>query len=82
MYHAAARGIRIESVESQLEGDVDLRGFLGLSDEVRKGFQKIRVRFAVKSDASREQLQELTKFSPVYDTIANPVSVSVSIETV
>ena len=82
VYHAAARGIRIESVESQLEGDLDLRGFLGLSDEVRKGFQKIRARFTVKSDASQEQLQELTTFSPVYDTIANPVSVSVTIETV
>ena len=82
VYHAAARGIRIESVESQLEGDLDLRGFLGLSDEVRKGFQKIRARFTIKSDASREQLQELTKFSPVYDTIANPVSVSVSVEKV
>jgi uncharacterized OsmC-like protein len=82
VYHAAARGIRIESVESQLEGDLDLRGFLGLSDEVRKGFQKIRARFTVKSDASQEQLQELTTFSPVYDTIANPVPVSVTIETV
>lgn len=81
VYHAAARGIRIESVESQLEGDLDLRGFLGLSDQVRKGYQYIRATFTVKSNASREQLQELTKFSPVYDTIANPVSVSISIKT-
>jgi uncharacterized OsmC-like protein len=81
VYHAAARGIRIESLESQLEGDVDLRGFFGLSGDVRKGFQQIRARFTVKSDATQEQLEDLTKFSPVYDTIANPVPVSISIKT-
>lgn len=81
VYHAAARGIRIESVESQLEGDLDLRGFLGLSEDVRKGFQEIRVKFMVKSDATKEQLLGLTAFSPVYDTIANPVPVSISIKT-
>jgi uncharacterized OsmC-like protein len=58
VYHAAARGIRIESLESQLEGDLDLRGFLGLSDDVRKGFQAIRARFTIKSDASTEQLED------------------------
>ena len=79
VYHAAARGIRLESVESQLEGDLDLQGFLGLSDQVRRGYKEIRVKFTVKSDASPEQLQELTKFSPVYDIVSNPVPVSISI---
>ena len=37
VYHAAVQGIVIESVESQVEGDIDVRGFFGLSDEVRKG---------------------------------------------
>ena len=81
VYHAAARGIRIESLESQLEGDLDLRGFLGLSGDVRSGFQQIRARFTVKSDATQEQLEDLTKFSPVYDTVAHPVPVSISIKT-
>ena len=81
VYHAAARGIRIESLESQLDGDLDLRGFLGLSGDVRRGFQQIRARFTVKSDATQEQLEDLTRFSPVYDTIANPVPVSISIKT-
>lgn len=79
VYHAAARGIRLESVESQLEGDLDLQGFLGLSDQVRRGYKEIRVTFTVKSDASSEQLQELTKFSPVFDIVSNPVPVSISI---
>lgn len=81
VYHAAARGIRIESVESKLEGDLDLQGFLGLSDEVRRGYKEIRVNFTIKSDASAEQLKELTKFSPVHDIVSNPVPVSISIVT-
>lgn len=81
VYHAAARGIKVESVESKLEGDLDLRGFLGISDQVRKGYQSVRVNFTIKSDASAEQLGELTKFSPVYDILSNPVPVSIHIES-
>lgn len=81
VYHAAARGIRIESVESKIEGDLDLRGFLGLSNQVRRGYKEIRVYFSIKSDASAEQLKELTTFSPVHDIITNPVPVSISIVT-
>jgi uncharacterized OsmC-like protein len=79
VYHAAARGIRIESVESKLEGDLDLHGFLGLSENIRKGYQQIRASFTVKSDASQEQLEDLTKFSPVYDIVSNPVPISIAI---
>ena len=82
VYHAAARGIRVESVESQLEGDLDLQGFLGLSDKVRRGFKEIRAQFKVKSDATAEQLKELTRFSPVHDIVTNPVPVSISVETI
>jgi len=81
VYHAAARGIRIESVESTLEGDLDLQGFLGLSDQVRRGYKEIRVNFTIKTDATAEQLKELTKFSPVHDIVSNPVPVSISIAT-
>ncbi len=81
VYHAAARGIRIESMVSTLEGDLDLQGFLGLSDQVRPGYKNIRARFTVKSDASPEQLRELAKFSPVHDIISNPVPVTIDIET-
>lgn len=81
VYHAAARGIRIESVESRLEGDLDLQGFLGLSDKIRRGYKQIRVHFTIKTDASAEQLQELTRFSPVHDVIANPVPVAITLNT-
>jgi len=46
VYHAAARGIKIEEVESQVEGDVDVRGFLGLDPSVRNGFDNIRMTLA------------------------------------
>jgi uncharacterized OsmC-like protein len=79
VYHAAARGIHIESIESKLEGDLDLQGFLGLSDQVRGGYKQIRANFTVKSDAPAKDLEELTKFSPVYDIVSNPVPVSIAI---
>lgn len=81
VYHAAVRGIEIEAVESKLEGDLDLRGFLGLSDEVRKGYHHVRATFRVKSAAEPELLEELTKFSPVYDIVSNSLPVEVAVET-
>lgn len=81
VYHAAARGIEIRAVESALEGDLDLRGFLGLSKEVRKGYQVVRVNMRVKSDAKPEMLRELAQFSPVYEMISRALPVEVSIET-
>ena len=80
VYHAAARGIRIESIESELKGEIDIQGFLGLSDDIRKGYQNIEVTLRVKSDASAEQLEELATYSPVRDTLANPVPVHVTVE--
>lgn len=81
VYHAAAQGIRIGSVASTLEGDLDIQGFLGLSDKVRRGYKKIRVHFEVETDAPAEQLKELMKFSPVHDIVSNPVPVSIQIDT-
>ena len=81
VYHAASRGIHIESIESKLEGDLDLQGFLVLSDQVRRGYKQIRASFTVKSDASAKDLEELTKFSPVFDIVSNPVPVSIHIES-
>lgn len=81
VYHAAVRGIQIEELESELEGDLDLRGFLGLSQEVRRGFQNIRVNFKVKTDAENlERLKALSKLSPVFDVTSNGTDVTVSIE--
>jgi len=80
VYHAAARGITIRRVESSFEGDIDLHGLLGLDPNVRPGYQNIRVKFKVDSDGTAEELKELVKFSPVCDTVCNPVKVDVEME--
>lgn len=75
-YFAAARGIRIEELESTLEGDIDILGFLGLWPTVRKGAQGIRVTMRVKSDAPAEKLAAPSAFSPVYDTVSHAAPLS------
>ena len=79
--HAAVRGIRIEELEAKLEGDIDLNGFLGLDETVPKGYTEIRARYRVKADPKDlKRLQELTRFSPVFNTITNGAAVNVSVE--
>src|ERR1700733_9015289 len=82
VYHAAARGIHIDEVESSLEGDIDLHGFLELDRKVRNGYQGIRVKFKVKADVPDEKMQEIIQWgplhSPVFDSLTNGVPVSVT----
>jgi uncharacterized OsmC-like protein len=84
IYHAAAQGVVIDEVESTLSGDIDLQGYLGMSEKVRNGYEKIKVTFKVKSDAPREKIRELVelaqKRSPVFDIITNPTPVEVSLQ--
>jgi uncharacterized OsmC-like protein len=82
--HASAKGIIINGVESRYEGDIDLRGFLGLSEEVPVGYKEIRVYFKVDADVSDEQKKELIqmaqKYSPVFNTITKSAPVSVRLD--
>ncbi len=82
--HAAARGITIKSVTSRLEGDLDVQGFLGLSETIPVGYQEIRVSFKIDADISDQEKQELVemtkKYSPVFNTIARPVAVKVGLD--
>jgi uncharacterized OsmC-like protein len=79
--HAAVRGIQIQALESQLEGDIDLRGFLGLADDVAKGFTNIRIKFKVRADVQNlERLKRLTAFSPVLNTITEGATVDIQVE--
>jgi len=84
VYHAAAKGIALKSVESRLEGDIDLRGFLGISKDVRKGYQGIRMVFKIDADVPQEQLEELVQlgptYSPVFDSLTQGVPVSVELD--
>ncbi len=80
---AAARGIKLSMVESRIEGDIDLRGILGLSKEVRNGFQKLRVSFDISGDAPKEQLLQIVEQSKArsaaYDVLSNGVPVEISV---
>ncbi|HSK40490.1 MAG TPA: OsmC family protein [Arenibaculum sp.] len=80
---AAARGVTLDEVESTVEGDIDLRGILGLSGEVRNGFQAIRVAFRVKGDAPEAKLREIVEQSrarsAVYDIVTNGLPVAVTV---
>jgi uncharacterized OsmC-like protein len=84
IYHATARGVQIEELEIELEGELDLRGVLGLSDQVRNGYEGIQATFIVKADASREQIEELVhlaqKHSPVYDMVTHKTPVTAKVE--
>ena len=80
-YNAAAMGVNVKSLEFDLEGQVDLHGFLGLSDKIRPGYEGINVSYKVDCDASPEKVSELwshvRKTSPVLDILTNPVPVSI-----
>ena len=84
VYHAAAKGIKLNAVEARLEGDIDLRGFLGISDDVRRGYENIRIYYKIDADVPDEELEELvqmgTKYSPVFDTFTNPVTVKAQLD--
>jgi uncharacterized OsmC-like protein len=79
--HAAVRGIRLDEVESEIEGDLDLRGYLGLDSEVPKGYTDIRVNFKVRADGiSAERLKRLSMYSPVFNTITQGANVDITVE--
>jgi uncharacterized OsmC-like protein len=79
--HAAVRGIHIEELESELEGDIDLQGLLGLSNDVPRGFTDIRIKFKVKADVDNlERLKRLTEYSPVLNTITHGANVDIRVE--
>jgi len=84
--HAAAKGIEVRKVESRYEGDLDVRGFLGISEEVPVAYQKIVVYFRIDSDISEDQKEELVKmaqkYSPVFNSIKKAVPVEVQLDKV
>lgn len=84
-YNAAARGITIRELRFKTEGELDLHGFLGLSETIRPGFEKIRFDVWVDADAPRATLEELCAYvqrtSPVLDIVRNPVPVTVTLRS-
>jgi uncharacterized OsmC-like protein len=79
--HAVARGITIREISTYLEGEVDLRGLLGLDESIPAGYEQIRIRIDVKADCSDAELDDLLAYaqqhSPICNTICRPVPVTV-----
>jgi uncharacterized OsmC-like protein len=80
---AAARGVTLREIKAEVEGDIDLRGLLGISDSVRNGYERIRVRFDLTGDAPREKLAEILEQSKsrsaVLDVITGRVPVEITL---
>jgi uncharacterized OsmC-like protein len=78
--NAAVRGITVNSLRVDVEGDLDLAGFFGIDDEVSPGFSTIRTRVHLDADAPREQLEALhahvLKTSPVGHILRRPLEVT------
>ncbi|MEL7119697.1 MAG: OsmC family protein [Bacteroidota bacterium] len=81
VYNASAMGIEIKDLSFSLEGELDLHGFLGLSEEIRPGYKNIVVTIHADTNASEEAFRNLlthvTKTSPVLDIITQPVPVEI-----
>jgi uncharacterized OsmC-like protein len=82
---ASARGVKLSAVESRIEGSMDLRGILGLSDEVRNGYEKIRVTFKLSGDAPPEKLRAIVEQSrsrsAVFDVLTQGTPIDIEVET-
>ena len=85
VYVAAARKVHLTEVESTLEGDMDARGSLGLDDDFRNGFERIRVSFRIQGEGPPEKLRELaaraSQRSVVFGMVTNGVPVAIEVET-
>ena len=82
VYHAAARGIALDGLETTIQGDLDLHGFLGLDSSTRPGYEQIRVTITATGDFDDNQLAELAslvRYSPVRDIVTNPVPVAIDV---
>ena len=80
---AAARGVNLESVESTVEGDIDLNGILGLSDDVRNGYEQIRISFKLRGDEPEKLakvVEQSRKRSAVFDVLTNGVPVAIAVD--
>jgi uncharacterized OsmC-like protein len=80
--HAMARGITIRALSSELEGDLDVQGLLGLDERVAPGYESIRIKLRVEADCSDRELDDLLVYaqqrSPVCNTVCRPVPVTIT----
>lgn len=80
---AANRGVQLHSVKATVAGDMDMRGILGIDPEVRNGYDSIQVTYQIEADATREEIEGIVaqsqKRSAVFDALANPTTIEVTV---
>jgi uncharacterized OsmC-like protein len=85
VYHAAARGIRIDRIESKLEGNLDLRGLLAMPGAKRNGYEKVVFTMKIEGSGTPEEMAEIVRFgqshSPVFDIVSNGTMIDVRVES-
>jgi uncharacterized OsmC-like protein len=81
--HASVQGIQIEALDISAEGEMDARGFFGVSEEVNRGYNKINVEIRAKTNTDEESLRKMLNYSPVYEMVSKaiPVEVKITIES-
>ncbi|MEX1109004.1 MAG: OsmC family protein [Dongiaceae bacterium] len=83
---AAIRGIKLESVEIETQGELDLRGFLGIDPDVKPGYDRLHYTVRIKGNGTTEQFREIhetvIKTSPNYFNIAKPVAIDADLVVV
>ena len=77
--HASAQGISLDELDISAEGHMDARGFFGVSDEVRRGFNRIEVDIRARTSADEETLRKLASYSPVYEMVSRAIPVKLNI---
>lgn len=82
VWHAAARGIHVEAIDTWVEGDIDLQGWFGIARDLRPGYSEIRVSIDLEAEVPDETLDQLvglgTEYSPLFDTISRGTRVAVT----
>jgi uncharacterized OsmC-like protein len=81
VYQATVRGIYIDAIECSVEGDIDLRGFLGLDETVARGYEEIRVSVDIEADVPDDKLDSIVelgkRYSPLIELLSHGTRVVV-----
>ena len=82
----AVRGIKLESLELETEGELDLRGFLGIDPKVKPGYDSLKLKVKIKGDGTPAQFREIhetvLKTSPNYFNVSQPVAIDADLVVV
>lgn len=79
IHHASVQGIPIQSVKTWSAADPNARGFFGISADVRKGYERIRVNMKANSDANADTLSKFAMYSPLYEMLSKVVPVELTL---